>query len=895
MGREGELARLETLLAQAVGGRGAVVFITGESGIGKTALAREFLRRVRPHDPPLSVARGRCAEQYGVGEAYLPFLEAAGKLLLGPGRERTLFLLRRYAPTACLQLPSALDADSEGLLRRQTVGATKERMLRETGDFIEASANEAPVVLLLEDLHWADASSVDLLRYLANRLARQRVLVLGIVRPAQLEANPPLKGCMVDLRALGHCHEIALGPLGPGPVAAYLDARFAPHRLPDRLAVLLHARTEGHPLFVRSLVEFLVESGEIALGEGGWTLAHPLSEAAFEAPQGVRDMIRRKLDTLDPEDRRVLQYASVMGKEFLSPVAARLVETAELALEERLDRLDRVHRLIDTRGEEELPDGLLATRYRFAHSLYQEVLYDDLVSKLRVLLHRQVGEQLLAHYGAEAPRIAGVLALHFERGRDFAAAVRFLAHSGDNAARLYAYGEALDHYSHALQLLERLPASEQVEPTIALGEKRGMVSHALGRFDDAVRDYRLAAEQARAAGSPGQECAALTGLCNALFFARRIEEMAIEACAALDAAARSASEARRIEASLQVALILQDSGNLAESKPLLDEIVAAARRLSHRSALMAGLVQRAALHYWHSEYALTEERVLEALPLASELGEGFWLLASFTFLGLARGNLGRMSDALDTFAEAIDRARRNGDRFWLPRLLSHVGWIHRELLDHERAITSDEEGLRVAREQKALWAPEADALLNLLVDQAHFRREKDMRKVLAELEAVSAQETWFAWLYEIRLLLALTDHWFLRGDLEQSETHAQRLLETATRHEARTYVIDAHRALAEVALARGDTAGAGAHLDVAVSLLRRRQEPLTAWKTHAAVGRLRARMGDGEGARSACAEAGAVVHGIAESVRDEALRARFLGAPAVREILRCAGAEAPSH
>ena len=123
----------------------------------------------------------------------------------------------------------------------------------------------------------------------------------------------------------------------------------------------------------------------------------------------------------------------------------------EVDLEELLARIEKTHRLIVTSGEEELPDGSLATRYRFAHALYQNFLYDGLVTKRKIMLHRQAGEQLPRHYGKRAPQIATQLALHFERGRDFSRAVEFLIHAGDNATTLYANAEAADHYTRALE------------------------------------------------------------------------------------------------------------------------------------------------------------------------------------------------------------------------------------------------------------------------------------------------------------------------------------------------------------------------------------------------------------------------------------------------------------
>ena len=274
VGREPELKRLAEALHRAGAGSGRIVFLTGEPGIGKTALADEFLRRARRRHPTLVTARGRCVEQYGPGEAYLPWLDALGALLDGPHRERVLGVLRVHAPTWCLQLPAAFASSGihEQLLR-ETIGATKDRMLRELGDALGALAADAPLVLLLEDFHWADPSSVDLLRHLGQRIGGQRLLVVGTYRPEDAElGNHPLKSCRLELQAHGLCEELALGSLSQEDLAGYLDARFTPNDFPREFPALLLRKTEGHPLFATGLVQFLVERGDIAkrASVGGW-------------------------------------------------------------------------------------------------------------------------------------------------------------------------------------------------------------------------------------------------------------------------------------------------------------------------------------------------------------------------------------------------------------------------------------------------------------------------------------------------------------------------------------------------------------------------------------------------------------------------------------------------
>jgi serine/threonine protein kinase/tetratricopeptide (TPR) repeat protein len=886
VGREPELTKLEGLLRQAIEANGRVVFITGEPGIGKTSLSDEFLRRARSSYPGLLVSRGRCVEQYGTGEAYLPFLDALGAMLGGLGRERLATIMRTYAPTWCSQLP-AVFASTGALekLQQETIGATKERMMREMGDALGMFANTSPIVLLLEDLHWADPSSVDLLRHLCQRIGSQRLLIAGTFRPEDIErSNHPLKGYRAEMRTHNLCEEIALDSLSREHIANYLNATFAPNDFPPELASLIHDKTEGHPLFATNLLHYLQERGDIARKNEHWSLTRPLSEMELEAPESVRSMIGRKIDALAEEERRALQYASIEGAEFLSTILAGLLGVDEVDLEERMAKLEKTHRLITTKGEEELPDGSLATRYRFAHALYQNFLYQDLVNKRRVMLHRQAGEQLLAHYGKRAPQIATQLALHFERGRDFPRAVEFLIHAGDQATRLYGNAEAAEHYTRALSLAEKRPGEVQAETIVTLYQKRGAVNMALSRFAEAIDDYERMLKEVELSGSLEKQAAGLNALASTLFFAHRLEEMADRADQALAAAKAAGSEQLRLETMCLMGLKHLCYGELTVGRPILDDVIESARAINHKPALATGLVWRACLYFFQTEYDRAIELATESRQLASELRDGFVLLTSLFFLGLSHGNLGRMSTALTTLDEAIRMAGRNGDRFWFPRMPNCIGWVHRELQDFEGALEHDREGLEVGRHYHVLEA-EANSLINLGIDHTHAGRPDQTVAAFAEVRDIFERDAWFRWRYNIRLEAATATHWLRQKDLPQAQTFARRLLDTAREYGARKYIAEAHRLKARIAIADGDTETAEQEFSAALEELRQHPVPLLEWRTHADLGRLKAELGDAEAATKSFAQAAEIIQSCAASVTDENLRMTFLNSKAVQAVL----------
>src|SRR5260370_15663018 len=413
----------------------------------------------------------------------------------------------------------------------------------------------------------------------------------GTLRTEDIErSNHPLKSYKAEMLAHRLCEEVAVESLGREHIVEYMNATFSPNDFPPELASLIHDKTEGHPLFATNLLQYLSERGDIGKTNAHWSLVRPLSELDLEAPESVRSMISKKIDALGEEERRTLQFASVESAEFLSTVAASLLGVDEVDLEERLAHLEKTRRLIETRGEEDLPDGSLATRYRFAHALYQNFLYGDLVAKRRVMLHRQAGEQLVRHYGKRAPQIATQLAVHFEQGRDFPRAVEYLIHAGDNATKLDANAEAAEHYSNAISLVEKLPEDAQSEMLVTLYQKRGAVNMALSRFAQSVDDYTSMLKYQKALGSPEKQAEALNALALTLFFSHRLAEMETRANEAFEAAKLAGSEALRAQTAALMALKHLCYGELTVAKPILDDLVQTAHAIDQKPPLAARLI-----------------------------------------------------------------------------------------------------------------------------------------------------------------------------------------------------------------------------------------------------------------------------------------------------------------
>jgi DNA-binding winged helix-turn-helix (wHTH) protein/tetratricopeptide (TPR) repeat protein len=482
VGRETELAQLHQWLELALAGARQIVFVTGEPGIGKTTLVEQFLQPEQvSREERLGIGRGQCIEHYGTGEAYLPVLEALGRLCREPGGGRLVELLDKYAPTWLVQMPALLGATEWRQLQEKVAGATRARMLRELAETMEVISCENPLVLLLEDLHWSDYSTLEWLSFLARRQESARLFVLGTYRPVEVIVREhPLRNLKHELQMHGQCKELLLVPLREAGVMQYLAQRFAASvssdlsddeqrsasPAPEPLRKLAHAiyqRTDGNPLFMVNVVDYLAERAGLktfADAASAQSL-EALGAGRIDAPPSIIQMIELNLERLTADEQAVLETASVAGIEFpIAAVAAALQRPIE-EIEVCCTRLARRQQFVHSAGTVDWPDGTVAARVQFLHGLYREVLYHRVPPGRRVELHRRVAEREEVGWGERAPEIAAELAHHYIQAGQIEQALRYAQLAAERALRRDAYLEAAGLIETALKLLDKLPEGNQ--------------------------------------------------------------------------------------------------------------------------------------------------------------------------------------------------------------------------------------------------------------------------------------------------------------------------------------------------------------------------------------------------------------------------------------------------
>jgi predicted ATPase len=455
VGRDESLSQMRTWLEKMNSGERQIVFVTGEAGIGKTALVDTFIQSVGS-EKNIRIGRGQCLEHYGTSEAYLPVLEAVTRLCR---EDRQLIdVLRSHAPMWLLQMPSLLAGSDREALGREVAGATRERMLREIGETLEALSASAPLLLILEDLHWSDYSTLDLISYLASQRQPARLMVIGTYRTVELVlTGHPLKAVQRELRAKQQCQELRLEYLSENQVIEYLSVRFPGNQFPAALAALIHDRTEGNPLFMVNVVDYLFAEGLIIEGREQWELNAKLEELEVGVPENIRQMITKQITRLSMEDQQVLEAASISGMSFSALAIASALGQDVVEVEGRCEEMARRKCFLNERGVGEFPDGTVSTRYGFIHALYVNTLYDRIPAARRAKLHKDMAVRGEIIYGNHAGEIATELAMHFEQGHDYKHAAIYLQKGADKAIRRFAYREAVGLARRGVELLEKLP------------------------------------------------------------------------------------------------------------------------------------------------------------------------------------------------------------------------------------------------------------------------------------------------------------------------------------------------------------------------------------------------------------------------------------------------------
>ena len=880
VGRRRELSELHAVL-QAVKEHGGRLFcISGEPGIGKTTLVETFLAGLGP-DLNCHVARGRCSERLSGAEAYLPILEGLESILCGPRAEIVKKILIEVAPGWSVQTVGSRSSPVPPPdLAVDAASASQERRKREFVSLLESLTREQSLIFFIDDVHWADVSTVDLLSYVIPRCCSLPVLVLATYRPSDMMlANHPFLEVRLELQTHRLYTELALGSLEREDIEKYIDSEFPGNQFPAEFAAAVVRRTEGSPLFLADLLRDLRAANLISHESGCWRLTRPLAEIEGTLPDSVRSMIARKIGRLSENHRRLLESASIQGLEFDSAVLADVLGSGGTDVEDSLQSLEEKHRIIRFVDEREYPDSTLTLRYAFSHALYQESLYAGIRPTRRAALSGTTAAVLLERYGQSSGEIAAQAAQLFEAAREWEAASKWFCVAARRAAGLATYREASELSLRAVAMSNKLNGTAHDERLLEAAAQLASARQALSEFEQSILDFTMAAEAAARFGNTEAQIDALCGACFSAGMLRRTAEMRERAQQAMAIAEAAGSSTAKAEGLLGYELLF--AGDLTAARIRLER--------ARPTLLQEGALSQAAfvtgslafLNSLQSEYAKAETLFAEAMDKRMRLANPADLLRITWMRGMALANQGRISEAFQTLEDGVRTGEINGERYFISRIPNTVGWIYSELLDPETALKHNLDGI-VAGQQAG--TPEVEANSHINASNA-YTALGDLNLAWRHLsegqQILNAAGEWLKWRFIIRLELEYANYWLARQDAVQARASAKRALAKAEAVLARKHAAWAQKLLADVDLLEGNPERAVTECATALEIINRYPCPLIEWKVFLAARKAALLCRDSDQADCMLNRAMKALAVIAGSIREPKLRDKFLASTAI--------------
>jgi tetratricopeptide (TPR) repeat protein len=657
VGRELEQAEIRQFIDRALLGRGGLVLINGEPGIGKTRLTEEAAVEARARG--LLVLTGHCYDMQAT-TPYLPLVEVLETMVRFLQPETLLATLGDAAPEAAKLMPE-LRRLFPGIVRPIELPPEREQryMLNCFRDFFERAARLQPLLLVLEDLHWADEGSLLLLERIAQRVAEMPALLLATYRDDDLATSPLLARTLRDLRRGRLAHDLPLRRLPAAAVGAILRAH-GPGDPPARLLEVVYAETEGNPFFVEEVFRHLVEEGRLLDAKGGWHGDVTISES--DVPRSVRLVLEQRLGRISASCRRAVAIAAVIGRNFEYQLLAAVSDMPDEAILNAIEEAERSQLIEDV-------SVIGDARYTFSHELIRQTLLSTLALPRRQRIHRRIAEAMEQRYGERVAEHAGELAHHLQQAgaaADAATAVRYLVLAGDRALGATAFEEALRLFDAAL---DRLPGSD-ARGRADLHRLRGHALRSLGRLPQVFTEWARALALYETSGGVRESGRTSAELAHEYANAGRLDDAIAVTRAGIERLGDTICAERCVllgEASYQFALL----GSCEVSAAHITQAITLAGQLGDSRLTGRILANKATFHWAAAQPRDEAEAALAAADIARAHGAHWDLANALTEVVYPLIRMGRFAEAAALSKELDTLATRIGHWFAL-RIVRYV-------------------------------------------------------------------------------------------------------------------------------------------------------------------------------------------------------------------------------
>jgi predicted ATPase/class 3 adenylate cyclase len=861
VGREAEIAFLKARLESLSSGRGACVLLIGEAGMGKSRLVAE-LRAALQDGPGLRPAWIEAATlSYRQGSSYYIIRQIIRRAIGAAESDAAPAVRQKLAETCgCCSLPGGdipflealLAVESEDSLQAIRVfegEALVRRMTEATRGFICGLAQESPLVLVCDDLHWADLASLDLLLNLADLTRLYPLAILGLTRPDRSAPSWDYRRRLQEKLGADYA-ELSLAPLSPETSQVMLANLLAFDQLPAAVRSLILKKAEGNPFYVEEVVRVLIDSGAIDRqanpdsGRISWVAARPVQD--IDLPENLQTLLIARIDRLEEDSRRTLQLASVIGRSFYYRVLEeinRAIDLVHSQLQQQLSRLQQAELILEAARQPEL-------EFTFRHALTQEAAYSTILHKQRREYHRQAGEVIETLFSDRLEEFYPLLAHHYSEAEDERAA-QYAWLAGEAAFRLFAIPEAEGHYSNALRLLAA--SKDQDGGRLRQAYLRlGRCLELQNRYPDALQHYMAMQARAVETGDGEMQLAAMCAQAIAHAIPGAVQDSRRAAVIADQALELSRALAdRQAEAKVHwiFMLIPMYSGHMDRGIPPGEAAVALAQELEDKELLARALQDLALCYMAVGRLGDTRRTHAQALRLAEEQVNYPMVVENHANLVLERILSGDFQAAIEHAQAAFNLATRIQNEWGIGNSQIFTGLAHYARGEFSRTLQIAKQAAPKARQ---LGHPGAALVLAVAAEvyaslnaweKAYASVEQAMqvsatfpyfhhytRAVLARFEMrageLQAASEWIAQIqaeprYKTLLFidtyveLVIIEFHIMCGDLQRAGERLQAIFELLEESGARYFLPEAYGLRARLSLAQGQPEEAVQALDQA--------------------------------------------------------------------------------
>ena len=777
VGREKERKQLHESIERLKTGSGHTVIISGEAGIGKSRLALYAANEAK--NLQMTVFMGRCLFREG-GLSYHPFVDAL-KRSFRTFDQRVLEVLIRRGASLGIDLASRLSLIKAFLnLSTESVSLlNKEQLWDAVLSLFKIMAVDRPLVLVVDDLHWADKTTLGFFSFIARNIGEIPLLLLGLYREFDVESELDFAqtGLMESIRQLkieGFAEQVDLRRFNAEETSAAVQRILNDQEVDPPILRHIFENTQGNPLFVHELVSLMKSRRSIRHDGSMWRLETEVQIAVVS--ERVHNVIMQRLDRLTKDEHELLEIASCEGNHFQSEALAECLGVDRITVLKQLQTLEKEHHLI--RHDQ--------NQYRFDHPLIRQVLYEGILDELRQEYHRMIGTMLIERYGKQeafASRIAYQLIASGQEEESLG----YLLSAANRAKELHATEEAMNAYEKMKTILERHGRSED-EFLIQVEEGLGDVCLSMGNAERAQIHYSQFLDLTRRASNHSEEPRALRKSAEASRSTGYITE-ALETCReAIDLATRCNDTQEKLNCMNTLAFIHANRGEYDRTIEISREALSTAESLSDLRNQSISLSNLGFAHWHMGNYRSALEQLNNAMTIQRSIGDKRGLATTLNYLGLAYWKLGQYEQGLDSSFESLKIKKSIADYRAIPGSLNVVGDIYRDVFDFDKAIQYHNESLSLAREHNNKGAM-CDNIRDLGVDHMMLGDYQSALRYFEEVRDLSKVSgiTW----YETRSYISLGELYLLMGDKEKARLHTDLGLQFADKLNANELIIEA--------------------------------------------------------------------------------------------------------